>query len=101
MEIEYQISMELAEARKRIEALGDYLNNRHGIAVRWEGDTAHFHGRYLMIRFEGAMTLDGGVARFRGKDPGMLLRNKARNYIQSKMAMYLNPETPLEELPRQ
>lgn len=100
MNIDYQITMAPDEARKRIEALGDYLNNRHGITVRWNGDTASFRGRYLVVRFEGEMTLDDGVARFRGKDPGRLWRKKARDYIYKKMAMYLDPNTPLDELPR-
>ncbi len=84
----------------RLVALCDYLENRHGINITWNGDTASFDGKYLMIRIEGLMTLDDFRLEFKGKDPGRLWRKKAMNYLMKKLTMYLDPETPLEELPR-
>ena len=37
--------------------------------------------------------------RFEGKDPGMLWRGKAKDYLAAKLQKYLNPATRLEDLP--
>jgi hypothetical protein len=88
------------EAKARLEALGDYLQNRHGINVTWSGDQASFKGKYLVVHIEGTLTLDGKKALFNGKDPGFLWRGKASDYIKKKLTQYLDPAKKLEELPR-
>jgi hypothetical protein len=88
------------DARARLEALGDYLNNRHGIKVTWRGDTASFSGKYLVVSISGEMTLDERAVKVTGKDPGMLWRKKAVDYLRGKLETYLDPQTPLERLAR-
>ncbi len=100
MDFEYVYSLDKTDAKARLEALSEYLANRHGILCRWEGDRGKFSGRYLVVKIDGEMTLLEGRIEFSGKDPGMLWRRKATGYMQKKLAMYLDPATPLEELPR-
>ena len=100
MNFEYRYSMSKEEARERLEALGDYLGNRHGIRPTWSGDTALIKGKYLVVTIDGRMELGDGVVHFKGKDPGMLWRKKATKYLHGKLDKYLDAKTPLASLPR-
>ncbi len=101
MEIVYKHPLDAADALARLKALGEYLDRRHGIKVTWASDQkATFSGKYMVVRIEGDLTLEPGVAHFKGKDPGFLWRKKASEYIEEKLAMYLDPKTPLDKLPR-
>jgi len=89
------------QARDRVRALGDYLQNKYGVGVRWTGEnTATIQGKYLVISFEGAVTVGAGQVTLEAKDPGMLWRTKAREYLDGKLKKYLDPATPLDALPR-
>jgi len=100
MEIDFPYDLSDQEARTRLDLLGLYLANKHGIAVTWsETSKARFSGKYLVVRIEGELTLGSGHARFRGEDPGFLWRGRAKEYIQNKLATYLDPKTPPEKLP--
>jgi hypothetical protein len=101
MEFDYPHNLTSDEVRERLDCLGAYLRNRHGIDVSWDGDDrAIFKGRYLVIGFEGVMTFEDKLVRFKGKDPGRLWRKKATNYIRGKLETYFDPRTPVEELLR-
>ena len=100
MEIDFPYSLSEQDARARLEILGEYLSNRHGIKVSWlDASRARFHGRYLVVKIEGELTMGDGVARFRGEDPGFLWRNRAKDYIHGKLAKYLDPTSVVAELP--
>ena len=101
MEIDYKHALADADALARLKALGDYLAHKHGIQVTWENDQkAVFHGKYLVVRIDGELTLEPGAAHFHGKDPGFLWRKKASDYIRGKLEAYLDPATALDDLPR-
>lgn len=100
MKFEYRYDVPRDDARIRLEALGEYLNNRHGIRVSWSDDKAQFSGKYLVVNIEGELTLEDDVVKFSGKDPGLLWRKRAMKYLQDKLAQYLDPNTPVEALPR-
>ncbi len=101
MEIDYKHGLPDADARARLEVLGEYLHNRHGIRVTWSSDTvARFQGKYMVVKIDGEMRLESGTVRFRGEDPGFLWRKKATEYIQGKLKSYLDPKTTLADLPR-
>lgn len=101
MRIDYPHPFSVDDARTRLEALGDYLNNRHGIKIGWsDPNTASFDGKYLVVRIEGEMQLAEGIVKLRGKDPGMLWRKKAKGYLEKKLREYLDPETSIDDLPR-
>jgi hypothetical protein len=101
MKVEYPIgSLSREDARARLQALGDYLQKRHGIHVTWNGDSASVSGKYLVVAIEGSLSFQGANAVFEGKDPGFLWRGKAKDYLHGKLSAYLDPATSLEELAR-
>jgi len=75
MEIDFPYALSDEDARSRLEILGQYLVNRHGIRVTWvDQKTARFSGKYLVVKIDGELTLGNGQAQFRGEDPGFLWR---------------------------
>lgn len=94
-------SLTREDVRARLRALSDYLFNRHGIKIQWDGeDKASFKGKYLVVKIEGELVIEEGVVKLKGKDPGMLWRKKAKGYLEGKLCTYLDPDTPVEDLPR-
>jgi len=100
MRIEVPHTFALAEAKQRMEALGDYLKNKHSINIVWDGNKATAKGRYLVVTVEGVMSVTDKYVDFDGKDPGFLWRGKAKDYLTGKLKTYLNPATPVDQLPR-
>ncbi len=99
MEIDFPYSLSDQDALARLQILGTYLSNRHGIKVTWvDSNKARFNGKYLVVKIDGELTLGSGHARFRGEDPGFLWRNRAKDYIQGKLASYLDPTTAVAAL---
>lgn len=100
MEIDFQYTLSDEDARSRLEILGQYLINKHGIQVTWlERTRARFSGKYLVVKIDGELTVGNGRAQFRGEDPGFLWRNRAKDYIQGKLAKYLDPKAEPSQLP--
>ncbi len=99
MQFDYPHSVGLENARARIDVLCTYLDNRHGIKVEWNGNTGSFDGKYLLVVIAGKMTIEDTQVHFDGKDPGLLWRRKAVKYLKEKLGVYLDPSTPIEELP--
>jgi hypothetical protein len=100
MEIDFQYALSDTEARARLELLGAYLSNRHGIKVTWlDPDRAQFSGKYLVVRIDGQLTMKDGKGQFKGEDPGFLWRGRAKDYIEKKLAKYLDPAANPAELP--
>lgn len=100
MEIDFPYDLSDDDARARLDLLGKYLASKHGIAVTWaDPSKAKFSGKYLVVRIEGELTLGKGRAKFKGEDPGFLWRGRAKEYIQNKLATYLDPKTPADKLP--
>lgn len=100
MEIDFQYVLSDQDARSRLELLGQYLESRHGIKVTWVDEKrAKFSGKYLMVKIEGELAVGNNRAIFKGEDPGFLLRARAKDYIQGKLAKYLDPTIAAGELP--
>lgn len=100
MEIDYKYALSDTDARARLEILGQYLQNKHGIKVSWiEDQKAKFTGKYLVVKIDGELTIRNGLAQFRGEDPGFLWRGRAKEYIQSKLEKYLDPKATSDDLP--
>lgn len=99
MKFDYPHTLEREDALDRLHKLGQYLERRHGIQVHWNGDRGSFRGRYLVVSIEGELDLSERMVHVTGKDPGILWRKKAVGYLQRKLAMYLDPQTPPAELP--
>ncbi len=102
MEIDFSYSFTDHEALSRLQALGTYLTNRHGISVTWLDETrARFSGKYMVVNIEGELSLGSGRAVFKGKDPGFLWRKRAAEYIRGKLEAYLDPSVAVADLPVQ
>ncbi len=100
MEIDFPHVLSDQDARSRLELLGQYLANKHGIKVTWVDESrARFSGKYLLVKIEGELSLGNSRAQFKGEDPGFLLRSRAKDYIQGKLAKYLDPKVEVSELP--
>jgi hypothetical protein len=100
MEIDFPYVLSDQDAKSRLEILGQYLQNKHGIKVSWvDADRARISGKYLVVKIDGELTLKNGRAQFRGEDPGFLWRGRAKDYIESKLAKYLDPRTTATDLP--
>ena len=100
MEIDFQYALSDDEARSRLEILGAYLINRHGIQVTWlDPNRARFSGKYLVVRIDGELTINSGKGQFKGEDPGFLWRGRAKDYIEKKLEKYLDPTTNPAALP--
>jgi len=100
MEIDFPYVLSDTDAKTRLELLGKYLANKHGIKVTWlDANKARFSGKYLLVKIEGELSLGNSRAQFKGEDPGFLLRGKAKEYIQGKLAMYLDPKVTAASLP--
>lgn len=101
MQFDYPYDMPDEEVRVRLGALGEYLQNRHGIKGVWHDDRrASFSGKYLVVKIDGSLSFGDGTIHFTGQDPGVLWRKRAVKYLQGKLATYLDPSTPPEDLPR-
>jgi len=100
VEIDFQYALSDLDAKSRLEILGHYLGNRHGIKVTWvDPQRAKFTGKYLVVSINGELTVGNGKACFKGEDPGFLWRNRAKDYIQGKLAKYLDPKLEPTQLP--
>jgi hypothetical protein len=100
MEIDFPYELSDQDAKGRLDILGQYLVNKHGIKVTWLDDRrAKFSGKYLVVKIEGELTLANGQIRFRGEDPGFLWRSRAKDYIAGKLKTYLDPTATPETLP--
>jgi hypothetical protein len=99
MKFDYPHTLTKEDARARLHKLGEYLMNRHGIQVSWAGDRGSFRGKYLVVHIEGELMLGEGVVHVTGKDPGFLWRSRAMDYLKRKLAAYLDPRSPVNELP--
>jgi hypothetical protein len=100
-ELDYAHALEPADARVRLHALGEYLTNKHGLTVTWTSeDRAQISGKYMIVTIEGTLSIEQGKATFSGKDPGMLWRGKAKEYLRHKLRKYLDPAVEPAALPR-
>lgn len=100
MEIDFPYSLSDQDAKSRLDILGQYLANKHGIKVAWlDPNRAKFTGKYLVVKIDGELSLGNGHARFKGEDPGFLWRNRAKDYIQGKLEKYLDPKNAISDLP--
>jgi hypothetical protein len=93
-------SLSSDEALARMQALGDYYKNAHHAQVGWDGHQGSVNARYLGMHLDVAFAVGDREVRLDGKDPGLLLRGKVTSYLKKKLEAYLDPRTPLEDLPR-
>ncbi len=89
------------EAVTRAKRLLEYWGEKYGITSSWSGDTANMNGKIMGISLEAVMTIKDDKVSGEATDPGMLLRSKARKYLEEKFQWALDPSRKAEELTRQ
>jgi hypothetical protein len=102
MNIDFKHGLQSDEAKARVRALGEYLENRHGIRVTWDeaNELATVNGKYMVVNIRGSVKFAPGLVHFEGEDPGFLLRGKAKSYLTEKLEKYMDPSVPVDQLPR-
>ncbi|MGA9525619.1 MAG: polyhydroxyalkanoic acid system family protein [Myxococcaceae bacterium] len=89
------------EALARAKKLLEYWGTKYGIASSWSGDTAKMNGKVMGITLEAEMTITQEKVSGEATDPGMLLRGKARRYLEEKFQWALDPSRKAEDLTRE
>jgi Putative polyhydroxyalkanoic acid system protein (PHA_gran_rgn) len=89
------------EALERAKKLLGYWGKKYGIHADWNGDTARMNGKVMGISLEATLTISDKAVQGEATDPGMLLRSKARKYLEQKFAVALDPNRKPEDLMRE
>lgn len=95
-EVPHQLSKD--EAVLRAKKLLEHWGKKHGIVTTWQGDSAHLSGKVMGISLEANMSIDDKHVAGEATDPGMLLRGKARKYLEEKFAYALDPNRKVEDM---
>ena len=98
MKFDVPHSLPKDEAKKRVQQLVDYWGQKYGVKCQWNGDQASVSGRVMGITLDANFEVREGLVCGEGTDPGMLLRNKAKQYIQGKFNDFLDPSKSSAEL---
>ena len=96
IEVPHRLSKD--QALDRAKKLLGYWGKKYGIRSDWRGDTAHMDGKVMGISLRATLTISDGSVHGEASDPGLLLRHKARKYIEEKFAMALDPKRNPEDL---
>ena len=98
MKFDVPHSLPKAEARQRVERLLQYWKDKYGVQSNWSGDGAKVNGKVMGISLDANFTVADGTIQGEGTDPGMLLRGKAKSYIQDKFSTVLDPKKSLDDV---
>ena len=91
-------SLTIEEGKKRVEALLEYWNKRHGVKSSWAGSKAQMSGKAMGVSIDGNLEVHGTKIAGEAADPGFLLRGQAQKYLQRKFSEYLDPSKSLEDI---
>jgi hypothetical protein len=96
IEVPHQLSK--SEALERAKRLLGYWGKKYGVQASWNGDTAQMNGRVMGIALQAKLTISETSVHGEATDPGILLRSKARKYLEQKFALALDPKRKPEDL---
>ncbi|WP_223646297.1 polyhydroxyalkanoic acid system family protein [Corallococcus sp. EGB] len=99
MKFEVPHSLPKDEVKKRVEQLLQYWGNKYGVKSDWQGEEgAKLVGKVMGINLDASFVITDKAISGEGTDPGMLLRNQAKTYIQKKFGSVLDPSKSLEQV---
>ena len=81
-----------SDARARVQQLLDYWETRASLTQIWKGDRVEVSGTVVGITFSASLYISEGAVRCESTDPGFVVRNTARDYVQTKLRKYLHPQ---------
>jgi hypothetical protein len=79
------------EAMARVKRLIADWGEKYKVQATWEGDLARLSGRVMGINIEADVRISDQEVSGEATDPGMLLRGRARSYLEEKFTAYLDP----------
>lgn len=91
--VKFEVSHTLSkdEARRRVAQLVEYWASKYGVKVDWAGDAAKMVGKVMGMSLNANLEVHANKVSGEATDPGFLLRDKAKKYLQEKFASYLDP----------
>jgi putative polyhydroxyalkanoate system protein len=92
MKLEVPHALSKDEARKRVEALLRYWTEKYGVQTTWNGDAVSVSGRFIGMSLHAQMVVGDSKVGGEASDPGLLFREKARQYLTRKFNDYLDPK---------
>lgn len=98
MKFEVPHSLPKDQARQRVEQLLKYWKDKYGVTANWSGDGAKVVGKVMGISLDANFTITDGQIQGEGTDPGMLLRGKAKSYLQGKFTSVLDASKSLDDV---
>ncbi|MET0401586.1 MAG: polyhydroxyalkanoic acid system family protein [Cystobacter sp.] len=98
MKFEIPHTLNKDQARQRVEQLLAYWKSKYGVQSNWSGDGAKVSGKVMGISLDANFTITDGVIQGEGTDPGMLLRGKAKSYIQDKFSSVLDSSKSIDDV---
>lgn len=101
MKLEQAHSLEHADALARVQALTQYWANRYGVQVNWTEATARIKGRVKGVKFDGDVVVGDDAVRADIEAGFLAEKLGGRSYVLRKLADYLDPQTPLDQLKTQ
>jgi hypothetical protein len=98
MKFDIPHSLPKAEVKQRVEQLLQYWSTKYGVKADWQGDGAKIAGKVMGIQLDASFVITDNQVQGEGTDPGMLLRGKAKSYLQDKFASVLDPKKTLDQV---
>ncbi|QSQ25629.1 polyhydroxyalkanoic acid system family protein [Pyxidicoccus parkwayensis] len=98
MKFDIPHSLPKEEVKQRVEQLLKYWSGKYGVKTDWAGDGAKIAGKVMGIQMDASFVITDNQVQGEGTDPGMLLRSKAKSYLQEKFASVLDPKKTLDQV---
>lgn len=98
MKFEVPHSLPKDEVRKRVEQLLKYWGGKYGVKSDWQGEGARLVGKVMGIQLDASFVITDKAVQGEGTDPGLLLRNQAKSYLQKKFSAVLDPSKSLDQV---
>jgi hypothetical protein len=98
IKVEVSHTLSIDEAKSRMQGLFDFWVKKYGVKATWQADKASFAGKMMGVTFEGYMLVSATRVGGEATDPGFLLRGKTTDYLQRKLAMYLDASKTLQQI---
>ena len=98
MKLSKSHSFSLQEATDRVKALTAYWDSRYGSHTDWSGNSAKVSGKVKGIKFNGTFTINDRELRAEVKVGFLAEKMGGKQYVEKKLADYLDPSVTLEAL---
>ena len=89
LEVPHTLSRD--DAKQRVDSVARYWASKYGVQVSWTGYRAKLSGKVLGIQIDANLEITDKKVEGEATDPGILFRNKARQYITQKLLTALDP----------